>query len=183
VGSFRRCLRATAHLPMEVAMTGSEEPLSPREPPPAHALRLTFAYRDSDLRLVGSQRVEMMVPPAVTAPPAKGQSGYWLQVTDALGRIVYHRHLHQPIAVDAEVYAPVEKQAITRIPLAKSEGQFSVLMPDLPQAQSFALHGPPDPRVPTAPARELIRLDVDALRKFRPPRPDGEPAPDAPQRN
>jgi hypothetical protein len=166
---------------MEVAMIGSDETLSPREPPPTHALRLTFAYRDSDLRLVGSQRVEMLVPPAVTAPPATGQSGYWLQVTDASGRIVYHRHLHQPIAVDAEVYAPDAKQTIARVPLAQCEGQFSVLMPDLPQAQSFALHGPPDPKVPAAPAQELIRLDVDTLRKFRPPRPDGEPAPDAPK--
>jgi hypothetical protein len=166
---------------MEVAMIGSEDPLSPREPPPTHALRLTFAYRDNDLRLIESRRVEMVTPPAVTAPPEKGQSGYWLQVTDAAGRIVYHRPLHQPIAVDVEVYSPDAKQTIARVPLARREGQFTVLMPDLPQAETFALHGPRDLEAPSAPAEELIRLDVDALRKFRPVRPDGGPAPEAPK--
>ena len=137
-------------------------------PPPAYALRLTFDYRGTALRLADSRRVEMRVPPVVAPAPKPGQSGYWIQLTDAAGRVVYHRSLHNPIAVDIESYTPDRSQTITRVPLPKSEGQFSVLIPDVPEAQAFALHGPPDPRAPSTPAQELLRLPVDALRKFRP---------------
>jgi hypothetical protein len=144
-------------------------------PPPAYALRLTFDYQGTALRLADSRRVEMRVPPVVAPAPKPGQSGYWIQVTDAAGRIVYHRSLHNPIAVDIESYTPDRSQTITRVPLPAIEGQFTALIPDLPAAQAFALHGPPDPRSPSTPAQELLRLDVDALRKFR-PKPRGGPS-------
>ena len=162
-------------------MVGSEASPSPRRDAPTHALRLTFGYRGREIRLIGSQRLAMVVPPAVTPAPTRGQSGYWIELTDATGRIVYHRPLYRPIAVDAEVYAADGKQTIARVPVANPEGQFTVLVPDLAQANVVALHGPPDPGSPTEPARELLRLDVDALRKFPPERP-GEPSvPDAPK--
>ncbi len=149
-------------------MANSEAPHTPRPAAPTYALRLTFAYQGTALRLADSRRVEMRAPPVVGPAPKPGQSGYWIQVTDASSRVVYHRSLHNPIAVDIESYTPDRSQTITRVPLSKSEGQFSVLIPDVPEALLFALHGPPDPRVPSTPAQELVRLDVDALRKFRP---------------
>lgn len=162
-------------------MSASEASPSPHPPAPTHALRLTFDYRGNDIRLIDSRRVEMVSPPVVTPPPKQGQSGYWFQVTDPAGRIVYHRPLHSPIAVDTEVYSPDRRQTITRVPVAGREGQFTVLMPDLPEAEVFALHGPADPESPSEPAQELLRLDVDALRKFRRERPEGQPGTDAPK--
>ncbi len=136
--------------------------------PFTRALRLTFAYRGNAIRLIDSRPVEAIAPPVVTPLPQQGQTGYLLQVTDAAGRVIYHRPLHNPIAVDVEAFSPDRRQTITRVPIADPQGQFSVLMPDVPEAVNFALLGPADARAPDEPARELIRLDVNELRKFRP---------------
>jgi hypothetical protein len=141
------------------------------------ALRLTFAYRGTQIRLAASERVAMIVPAPGTAPPEAGQTGYWFSVLDAAGGVIYHRPLHRPIAVDVEVFSPDPRQPIARIPVAEREGEFVVLLPDLVNAHTFALHGPPDPEQPDRPARELLRLDVDALRRFKPVPGPGNTAP------
>jgi hypothetical protein len=128
----------------------------------------------------------MVTPPVVTPIPKQGQSGYWIQVTDASGRIVYHRPLHSPIAVDTEAFSADRQQSIARVPLARREGQFTVLVPDLAEAATFALHGPIDPELPSAPAQELLCLDVGAIRKLaaQPLQPPaGQPGPGVPERN
>jgi len=51
------------------------------------------------------------------------------------------------------------------VPLASTDGQFTLLVPDLADARAFRLSGPADPRRPDDAATELLRLDVDALRK------------------
>ena len=115
---------------------------------PAYALRLTFAYRDTQITLMGSERVAMIVPATSDAPPEAGQTGYWFTVRDAAGNVVYHRPLHDPAKADVEAFSSDPGQPIVRVPLARSEGRFTVLMPDIPEAQSFELHGPADPRRP-----------------------------------
>jgi hypothetical protein len=54
----------------------------------AHALRLTFAYRDGQIRLLGSERIATIAPAPVTPPPDAGQTGYWFGVLDAAGRVL-----------------------------------------------------------------------------------------------
>jgi len=136
---------------------------------PPHALRLTFAYRGAQIRLIGSERVAMIAPAPAGAPPEAGDTGYWFGVLDAAGRLIYHRPLHQPIRVDVETFSPDPKRSIARVPIAAREGQFTVLIPDVADAQTFQLHGPADPERPDEPAQELLRLDVDALRRTKPP--------------
>ena len=151
------------------------------EAPPAHTLRATFAYRGDRIALIGSRRVQMIAPPSVTPPPEKGQSGYWFEVRAADGSLLFHRGLHAPIRVDVEVFADDEKQSITRVPIAEPRGEFELLIPDLPGAQSFVLYGPP-PKVEmqSAPAQPLVRLPFEELR--RPPPDEGPPPRDAPSR-
>jgi hypothetical protein len=147
--------------------------------PPAspYALRLTFAYRGTQISVVGSERVAMIVPASIDAPPEPATSGYSFALFDAQGRVIYLRPLHRPIRTDAEAYAPGQGRAIERVPLAQQEGRFTVLVPDLADAHAFRLSGPPDPRRPDEPAQELMRLDVDALRKAsQAPPPAGQPA-------
>ena len=145
---------------------------------PPHALRLTFAYRGAQIRVIGSERVAMIVPAPSTAPPQAGQTGYWLAVLDAAGHTLYHRPLHDPIKVDIEAYAPDPRQSITRVPIPQREGQFTVLIPDVADAQTFELHGPADPAQRDEPAQPLMRLDVDALRRLKPvPGPGGTTPP------
>ena len=137
---------------------------------PPHALRLTFAYQGAQIRLIGSERVAMIVPAPSTALPETGQTGWWFGVRDGTGRVIYHRPLHSPINVDVEAFSPDPRQSIARVPVAEREGQFTVLIPDVADAQTFELQGPVDPARPDEPARELLRLDVDAVRRMKPPK-------------
>jgi hypothetical protein len=135
---------------------------------PPHALRLTFAYRGAQINLIASERVAMVVPAPATAPPTGGETGYWFGVRDAAGRIVYHRPLVSPLRTDVETFSP--DRPIARMPIATREGRFTVLIPDQADARTFELHGPADPQRPDEPAQQLLRFDVDALRKWQPPR-------------
>ena len=130
-----------------------------------HALRLTFAYRDGQIRLLGSERIAMIVPAPATPPPDAGQTGYWFGVLDASGRVLYHRPLHDPLRVDVEAFSPDPRASITRAPMPQSAVEFTLLVPDTADAQAFTLHGPADPARSDRPATELLRLDMDVLRK------------------
>ena len=134
-----------------------------------HALRLTFAYRDGRIRLLGSERIAMIVPAPVTPPPDAGQAGYWFGVLGATGRVLYHRPLHDPLRVDVEVFSPDPRASITRAPTPQPAVEFTLLVPDTADAQAFTLHGPADPARSDQPATELLRLDMDVLRKTPPP--------------
>jgi hypothetical protein len=146
---------------------------------PAETLRVAFVYHGDDIAIAGVRRVRMIVPPAVTPPPEKGQSGYWLEVRAADGRLLFHRSLHSPVRVDAEVYAHDRTQSIARVPVATPRGEFEALVPDLPDAHLLVLYGPPaDPQRQAAPARELLRAGFEALRKLPPDKPPERAIPD-----
>ena len=130
-----------------------------------YALRLTFAWRGAQISVVGSERIAMIVPASVPEPPEAATTGYSFALLDASGRVIYQRPLHNPIRIDTEAYSPGRGQPIERVPLGAGEGQFTVLVPDLANAQALQLSGPTDPRRPDEPAQELLRLDVDALRR------------------
>jgi len=135
----------------------------------AHALRLTFAYRDGQIRLLGSERIATIAPAPVTPPPDAGQTGYWFGVLDAAGRVLYHRPLHDPLRVDVEVFSPDPRASITRAPAPQAAIEFTLLVPDTADAQAFTLQGPADPARSDRAATELLRLDMDVLRKTPPP--------------
>jgi hypothetical protein len=161
-------------------------------------LRLTFAYDGSDIRLVRSQRVEMIAPPSVTEPPQEGHVGHWLEIRDAAGKLLYHRHVHQPIRTDTEAFGSEDKPAMTRAARAKPGGQFTLLVPDLPGAASFHFFGPAhggrgkaaSATAPTgspvsadaarghaAASVELVKHSFAELRQTGANRPDGSPGP------
>ena len=130
-----------------------------------HVLRLTFAWRGSQVSLVDAERVAMIAPASVPDGGDASATGYSFALLDASGRTVYRRPLHAPIRIDAEAFSPGRGRAIERVPVAANEGQFTVLAPDLPDARTFMLSGPADPARPQEAATELLRLDVDSLRK------------------
>ncbi|HEX6794045.1 MAG TPA: hypothetical protein VF304_09360 [Casimicrobiaceae bacterium] len=131
----------------------------------SYALRLTFAWRGTQISLVGGERVAMIVPASAPEPQDADTTGYSFALLDSNGNVVYRRPLHRPLRIDSEAYAPGRGRSIERVPLAASEGQFTVLVPDLTDARTFRLSGPADPTRPADRSTELIRLDVDALRK------------------
>ncbi|HJU23029.1 MAG TPA: hypothetical protein VJ891_11020 [Casimicrobiaceae bacterium] len=132
---------------------------------PPYSLRLTFAYRGTQISLVGVERIAMIVPASIEEPADAATSGYSFALLDADGHVIYRRPLHNPIRIDAEAFSPGKGRPIERVPLSANEGRFTVLVPDLPDARGFRLSGPTDPARAHEPARELLHLDVDSLRR------------------
>ena len=156
-------------------MTAKHPPTTAPALPPAATLRLTFAYRGREVRLVASRRVAMIAPPAVTPAPAPGQSGHWCELRGATGDLLFHRALSSPMPVDVEVFADDAAQSMRRVPVPAPQGQFEILVPDLPAARTFLFFGtPPGAASEAAPSDELFRADMDDLRKAR----GGATAPD-----
>lgn len=133
---------------------------------PSFTLRLTFAYDSTSIRLINSQRVEMIAPPAVTPPPQAGQAGYWVELRNAQGELLYHHPLSSPLQVDHEVFSNDPKQPLMRVPIPNPQGQFTVLVPDLPGTAAFILNGPPTGAASQfEPSKELLRLSLDQIRR------------------
>ena len=148
-------------------MAPENKTMAQSSPPPSYTLRLTFAYDENGIKLIGSQRVEMIAPPAVTPGPQEGQAGYWFEVRNAKADVLMHRPLHDPVRTDFEVFSEDPAQSIVRVPNPNPSGQFTVLVPDLPDADSFALHGPQSgARSPNTRSGELLRYSFDQLRHF-----------------
>ena len=159
-------------------MATPEPPTYHPVPSPDHTLRVSFAWRGADIALTGSRRVRMVAPPPVTPAPQKGQTGYWFEVRATDGTLLFHRVVHDPIRADVEVYTGDRRHSVRRAPLAEPQGEFELLIPDLPTAATFVLHGPPaDARTRAVPSRELVRVGFDELRKAPPAAPGPEPAP------
>jgi hypothetical protein len=156
----------TTAVDAKASMADNDSALASPASPPAYTLRLTFAYKGRAVQLVRTQRVAMVSPPSVTPPPEPGQAGYWFEVRDATGALIFHRAIHSPVRTDVEVHSNDPKRSITRVPIDNDEGEFELLVPDLPNARSFAFYGTPGGvRAPNPPSTELLRLDFDALRK------------------
>ena len=136
---------------------------------PPQALRVTFGYQGSQVRVLGSERVAMLVPAPAGDPPAAGQTGYWLEVRDAAGRVMYHQPLQDPLQTSVEVFAPEQHLPITRMSNPVREGRFTAILPDTPDAEVVELYGPPDPGRPDEPSQALVRADVARLRRMKPP--------------
>jgi len=135
-----------------------------------HALRLTFAYRGEDIRLVGVQRVfaRVQAPPAPL--PEGERSGFWIEVRGKAGEPLYHRALHDPLQEDTEVFGDEPGGALYRVPNEQQEGQFEVMVPDIAGAVDVALFGTvrgaraEGRRLPAS--TELLRHKVDDLRRL-----------------
>src|SRR5207245_91362 len=81
----------------------------------------------------------------VQAPPAplpEGErSGFWIEVRGKDGETLYHRALHDPLQEDTEVFGDEPGEGLYRVPNELQQGEFEVLVPDIPGAADVALFG------------------------------------------
>jgi len=134
----------------------------PQIRPYNRALRLTFEYEGSTVKLVSSQSVEMILPPTESLAGHEGQTGFWFTVSDAQGKALYRRSVHNPIPYDREVFSNDPKHpSVQRVPVAKPKGTFVVLVPDIQEAKAVQLFSNPfNVAGHGQPAREFARFNL-----------------------
>jgi len=116
----------------------------PEARPYNRALRLTFEYEGSNVKLVSTQSVEMLLPPTQSLEGHEDQTGFWFTLSNAQGKAVYRRAIHQPIAYDREVFSNDPKNpSVQRVPVDKPKGTFVVLVPDVQEARTVQLFSHP----------------------------------------
>ena len=106
---------------------------------PRKTVRLTFRVVSGEVRLESHARLEMICPPSVGECPKAGHSGYWMELRDARGHVLFHRLLHAPLGNSVEVHSPDGN--IRRVFGPPVDNIFEALVPDTPQAVSMVLMG------------------------------------------
>jgi hypothetical protein len=140
-------------------MPATQPPFAKQAARSSRTLRLTFGYEGSTVRLVSLMSVEMITPPASLTPIHEGQSGFWYELRDQTGRVLYQRPLHNPIRVEAEVFPENQTEPIRHVALRDPRGTFDLLVPDIAEGDSVVLFSSPlKPEDSAAPARELARF-------------------------
>jgi hypothetical protein len=130
------------------------------------AIRLVFEYEGDDVRLVSRSRIEKFLPQANQSADALEFRGTWSEVRDAAGATLDRRVLVDPMPRDAEVFPEQLGEEISRQPIERPSGVFTVLVPDVEGADHVAVlsNSPAQLGVRTAAAEptELIRVDLTA---------------------
>lgn len=102
--------------------------------------RLTFTYSDGEIELVSSQQVEITLP---AKPPSRKRAAkrpeFWYELRDAQADVVYRLDAPDPIPTDVEVFSDDPKRTIERSPNPPKEGVFTVLMPEIEDAEEILL--------------------------------------------
>jgi hypothetical protein len=112
---------------------------SPTGPEPRGAVRLIFQYEGDEVRLVSSRHIDKVVPPDDEAETDEERQGFYAEVRGADDRVLRRRLLHAPIRRDAEVFTDEGDRALSRIPVERPSGVFSLVVPDLEEADYVAL--------------------------------------------
>jgi hypothetical protein len=112
------------------------------EPHPQGAIRLTFAYEGTEVRLLSRQTFTMVLPPTDPLDGLEGQSGFWYELRDAGGRPLYRRIVRNPIQHHIEVHE-AESDFPSRRMVEAPQGVFTALVPDLAEAQTLVLCSSP----------------------------------------
>jgi hypothetical protein len=148
---------------------GGSMPTQSRQPPerPRRALRLTFEYNGTNVRLASKRQIDTMAPPSDRTDEYKGHAGFWVELRDADGRILYRRIMHNPIEVDREAPSGDPKRPFTRVRNEQKQGVFTVMVPDLDHALEVSLVGSP-PEQPARAAKQLLRVNLKEQPQGRP---------------
>jgi peptidoglycan hydrolase-like protein with peptidoglycan-binding domain len=144
----------------------------PAEDQPSGTMRLTFSYDSEDwaasgplVRFVSREDLAMTAPLSDDLDtPTEGMSGFWYELQDAQGLVIYRRGRHMPIAILAEVPSDDQNPELVSIPLDAPKGTFQLLAPILPRAQSLVLFSSPlDANQMDQPATVIASFDLSQL--------------------
>jgi hypothetical protein len=118
-----------------MAQLPKEDPASTQ---PRTSLRLVFRYDSDRYELVELQPIRVITPgPAAAAPRVGGDAGYWVELRDSGGKVLYHKDISRLIGAEAEVYDP--DGHIEHLVGPPGHGQFEILVPDYPRARTVSV--------------------------------------------
>ena len=154
-------------------------PRTPRQYPVedvAHreALRLTFSFDGPKIQLMLMETVEMTLPPSVALSDEPPGGPFWYELQDRERLPLYRRTQRHPLDPSVEVRTGDPERPLAYRDSGRAAGTFTLLVPQLLEAQSVVLYEwlpPPDDDerggepVPTELARFALgaALDDDAV--------------------
>ena len=112
------------------------------------AIRLTFSYEGDNLRLLSKQNIDKLVffDPELNI---ENRSGFFYQLVDSNNKSILKGVIPTPIVPDREIFSDQPNESIIRKPVPEMRGTFSVLVPDISEAESLDILGTPITREKT----------------------------------
>ncbi|HKH47977.1 MAG TPA: hypothetical protein VKM72_25240 [Thermoanaerobaculia bacterium] len=123
------------------------------------ALRLTFSYTGSNVKLVSRQSLTMLAPLSDSLATFAGRSGFWYELRNAKGVAIYRRVQENPIQFTPEA-AAADRVSLRRFRVTNPRGIFVLLMPDLAEAQTLALVSSPLGTGDAGPATDIALFNL-----------------------
>ncbi len=105
-----------------------------------YALRLTFSYQRSRVELTLMEAIEMIVPPSLEITSRPPGAEFWYELQDGKQTPLYRRIQRNPLNPSVEVPTGDPERPLARVNAARAEGEFTLLVPNLPQARSIVLY-------------------------------------------
>ncbi len=130
-----------------------------------HAFRVGLTFEDGKATISSVQRVAMRAPASAEGLPADGQAGVWVALKAEDGKVLYHRALRTPQLDSVEVFDDEKTGAIRRVPTTRRAAKMDVILPDLPDAAEFVLHGATNMRDAKSPSVTLLDVKMQELRR------------------
>jgi hypothetical protein len=123
--------------PSSLATTSSDQKRT-------NAKRLTFSYEGNKIKLIEQQNIQKIVPPSVTVDTKNNRSGFWFEITGDKQDVLYRRIIDNPIKTDIEVFSDEKvTESVSRHKASDIKGAFSIVIPDIPEAEGLDLFGSP----------------------------------------
>jgi len=143
------------------------------------AFRVNLSVSDAGVSVKSVRRLEMRLPAPSAPLPTGFRSGFWFDVRDSVGRVIYHFPLSFPTQQHIESFGDRPGDPMRRHAAQTLQSTIGVLVPDSAQAQSFSLHGPSVQTLSvlsvagdralaaqTQSSVPLVQLSVDDLRRL-----------------
>jgi hypothetical protein len=102
------------------------------------SLRLIFEYDGDRVDLVSRQPVDMAAPSSEPLDEIANRLGFWVELRDPEGAALHRQVLHDPVGASTEVFSPDPTESLRRVERTRQKGAFTVVVPDLPSADSVA---------------------------------------------
>lgn len=133
--------------------------------PYTHSLRVLLTIARGQVQILRVTRVAMRALAAPSHPPQENSAGYWFEIRDTEGKLLYHRPFPHGDVESIEVFDDPDGGTIRRVPATDAERKVELIVPDLATSSEITVHGPRTAAERTRPSAMLVRYSMADLRK------------------